>query len=158
MAKLPTAAELKKLFDQGWTDRQLAEAYGVTVQAVNKRRQRITGGVLPVAQRVNAGLALRWKIYTTRGNDSHHVQHASKSLRAFLRRQLGDAELSSQQLALAARFEHRLRSAQTVLCYGPDGWAYRPRTTADGRRVIDWPDSVPYPDDPGFVAALDLAD
>jgi hypothetical protein len=150
---------LVKLVKLGKTDKEIAEMYDITVQAVNKRlvamgMQRRT----KPNQQVNDYLRYRWEIRATQGNDSHHNRYSAKALKVWLRRQLGDETLSMKQRVMADQWERRMRSSNEVLCYDPDrsdGWYYRPRTPEDGRLVIDWPESIPFPDE-RFRKALEL--
>lgn len=158
VSALPTDAVLVKLFHLGVPDRKIAEDYGVTVQAVNKRMVKLGLYRKPVSRQVNEYLAHRWKIYTTQGADSHHLRYSAKALKVWLRRRLGDDKLSAKQLKMADQWENRLRERGEVLCYDPatdGGWYYRPREERDGCLVIDWPESLPFPDDK-FRKALQL--
>lgn len=155
---LPTDAVLVKLFHLGVPDKKIADDYGVTVQAVNKRMVKLGLHRKPVSRQVNEYLAHRWKVRTTTDRDSHHMRYSAKMLRVWLRRQLGDQTLSVNQLKKADEWERRLRRDGVVLCYDPDtvdGWYYRHRHKKDGRLVIDWPEDLPFPDE-RFRKALEL--
>lgn len=153
-----TDATLVKLFHLGYEDKQIAKQYGITVQAVSKRRVRLGLIRKPVSRQVNEALRERWKIFTTQDAESHHMRYSAKALKVWLRRQLGDDKLSPAQLRMADQWERRLRETNEVLCYDPDtpeGWYYRPRKKSDGRLVVDWPRSIPFPDEK-FRRALEL--
>ncbi|GAA0671451.1 hypothetical protein GCM10009535_58970 [Streptomyces thermocarboxydovorans] len=155
-----TDAILIKLFHMGLSDKEMAEQYGISVQAVSKRRVLLGLRRKPVVREVNAYLAHRWKIKNTQGPNSHHKKHSAKALRVWLRRQLGDKTLKPDQLKMAEQWERGLRHRNVVLCYDPDteaGWYYRPRTKEDGRLVIDWPQDLEFPDE-RFRKALELPD
>lgn len=155
--KLPPAETLKKFFQQGRTDKEIAEEYGVTQAAVNKHRLRLVGSVRPIARRVNEGLSVRWRVVT--GEDSRDQGAGQiRDLRAFLRRQLGDDTLSPEQLAKAREFERRIRKNNVVVEYHPEEtspWSYRPRRPKDGQLVVDWPADLPFPSEE-FRSALTL--
>ncbi|AWN05279.1 immunity repressor [Streptomyces phage Ibantik] len=153
-----TDAILVKLFHLGRTDNEIAGTYGITKQAVSKRRLKLGLERKPVSQQVNGYLAHRWAIWAPQEGTGHHNQHSAKALRAWLRWRLGDTSLSKQQLHLAQAWAEGLQERGEVLCYNPDleeGWYYRPRRESDGRRAIDWPEDLPFPDEK-FKRALDL--
>lgn len=157
--RLPADDDLVDLYHQGLSDREIADMFGVTVQAVNKRWRKMgMSRLTPENHRVNDLIRFRWNVYYTKDSDSHHAPDASKALRVWLRRRLGDKELSQDQVAMAERWERGLRERSEVLCYVEGeggGWYYRPRRPQDGQRVIDWPDSLNYPDRE-LVDLLDL--
>jgi hypothetical protein len=153
-----TDAILVKLFHLGKTDREIADQYGVTVQAVSKRRVKLDLIRKPVSRQVNEWLATRWQVFSPQEGTGHHNRYSAKALRVWLRRRLGDDTLSAKQIDMADRWERRLRREGTVLCYDPtteEGWYYRFRTKADNRLVIDWPRDLPFPDE-RFRRALEL--
>lgn len=154
---LPPDSELILMFRAGYTDKEIARDYGVTVAAVNKHRMRLVGPVKPIVNQVNDSLSVRWKVIT--GEDSRD-QGAGiiKSLRVFLRRQIGDDSLNASHLAKAREFENRIRKNNVVVEYHPDNlvpWSYRPRRPEDGRLVVDWPHDLPFPSEE-FRQALEL--
>jgi hypothetical protein len=153
-----TDATLVKLFHLGRTDKEIAKDYGITPQAVSKRRVKLTLRRQEVVDKVAEGLAARWTVFTVPTAESHHSRHSARALKVWLRRRLGDDKLSPAQIKLADQWERNLRRRNAVLCYDPstkDGWFYRPRTPADGQRVIDWPADLPFPDEQ-FRRALEL--
>jgi hypothetical protein len=152
-----TDTELVEYFHLGWNNQRIADKFGVTRQAVSKRLVDMGLYRHPIAREVQAGLAQRWTIHTTPGKDSHHNSYSAKRLTEWLRWRLGD-ELSEDQIKRAKAWERRLHRDGTVLCYDPDteeGWYYRPRLKIDGRLVIDWPRSLPFPSEK-FKKALEL--
>ena len=156
-----TDATLIKLVHLGWTDKQIAEKYGITPQAVNKRLHRLglKRRSTPLNQ-MHEILGYRWKIKTTPYRGTHHSRYSAKRLKLWLRCRLGDDSLSEHQIKEAKQWERRIRNNNEVLCYDPeseDGWYYRPRTEEDGRLVIDWPKDLPFPDDRSRKA-LELPD
>ncbi|MEU9258990.1 hypothetical protein AB0D68_10950 [Streptomyces sp. NPDC048212] len=150
---------LVKLFHTGSTDKEIAEEYGISVQAVSKRRMKLGLIRKPVSRQVNDGLSWRWeRIWSPKEGTGHHNAYSAKALKVWLRMRLGDTSLSAKQQELARQWENKIRASNQVLCYDPDtpeGWFYRPRKPEDGRRVIDWPKHLPYPSE-GFKKALDL--
>lgn len=157
--RLPADDELVGLYHAGLSDREIAEMYGVTVQGVNRRWRKMGMSRLsPENHRVNDLIRVRWTIRSSKDSDSHHAAHPSKALRAWLRWRLGDKTLSREQVQLGRAWADELRERGEVLCYNRDiegGWYYRRRTPEDGQRVIDWPDSLNYPDKE-LVALLEL--
>jgi hypothetical protein len=153
-----TDALMVKHFHTGQTDKQIAEQYNISVAAVSKRRMKLGLIRKPVSRQVNEALAERWKIWAPKTGTGHHNAYSAKALKVWLRLRLGDDSLSEKQRDLAAQWERLLRERNEVLCYDPDtpeGWYYRPRTVDDERRVIDWPEELPYPSE-GFKRALEL--
>jgi hypothetical protein len=156
---LPDDPVLVRLFHKGVSDKQIADEYHVSVQAVNKRLTRLGLRRKPVSRQVSEYLSVRWKVHTVpRGGTSHHNLYSARRLREWLRLRLGDDQLSDEQKHRAQVWEERLRREGLVLCYDPereDGWYYRPRTPADGRLAIDWPEDLPFPDE-RFRKALEI--
>ncbi|KQX43529.1 hypothetical protein ASD97_26000 [Streptomyces sp. Root63] len=153
-----TDALLVKSFHRGLTDKAIAEEFGISVQAVSKRRMKLGLVRKPISRKVNEGLAARWSIWAPKEGTGHHNAYSAKALKVWLRMRLGDATLSAEQKNLALQWEGRLRDRETVLCYDPnrsEGWYYRPRTERDGRLVIDWPGDLPFPSEE-FKRALEL--
>ncbi|MFJ3084378.1 hypothetical protein ACIPJG_32125 [Streptomyces halstedii] len=149
---------LKKYFYMGLTDQQIADQFHISRQAVAKRRVEQNLRRIPVSTYVNKSLGLIWNIKSAQEGYAHHNAHEGKALKAFLRMQLKDPKLSEGQQELALQWANNLRRKERVLCYDRNtdkGWYYRPRTEADGARVIDWPKEVPFPDEK-FKRALDL--
>lgn len=149
---LPSDHELVKLFHLGRTDASIAHQFGVSVQAVNKRFQKLgLARRTTPTQQAKELLEYRWGRVRWNQDEtrSHHNRYSAKALKVWLRRRLGDDTLSSQQVTMAERWERRLKREETVLCYNPDseeGWFYRPRNGSRDRYVIDWPEDLPFPD------------
>ncbi|MEU0952808.1 hypothetical protein ABZ353_10765 [Streptomyces niveus] len=153
-----TDALLVKKFHLGQSDREIAEEFGITVQAVSARRMRLGLDRRPIVKRVNTNLAARWQIKATQGANSHHNSHPIKMLKIYLRDRLGDDDVHQVQRDEVALWIAGLQERDEVLCYDPEsksGWFYRPRTPQDGQRIIDWPADLPF-EDQGFKRALDL--
>lgn len=159
MTKLPSDSVMIKNFHLGVTDKELAEQYEVTIQAVSKRMVKLGLRRKPIAERVSAGINARWgRIETHRYGKSHHKAWPGKMLRAYLRSRLGDEQLRRYQVEEASAWVGSM--ADRVLGYNPDvpeGWYYRPREPRDGRLVVDWPTEIPFPDEE-FRRALELPD
>jgi hypothetical protein len=149
--KLPPDPVLLKLVRSGLSNSEIARLYGVTPQAVSKKVLALGIRRLPVSDEVNAGLRQRWgDIYSNPSSDSHHLTHPAKALKIWLRYRLGDSKLSQDQVSLAKAWIRGLSERDEVLCYDrdhPGGWYYRPRTPADNRLIVDWPESIPFPDE-----------
>ncbi|MFI6682578.1 hypothetical protein [Streptomyces sp. NPDC050485] len=141
VTKLPSDAELAKMFHLGVSDALLAEQYGVTVQAVNKRFVNMGLRKKPTAVRVNELVKSIWDVKTSRSGPSHHNAYVLKNLKVYMRVQLGDTVSQTQQRE-ADWLIGRLLRDNTVIDYAPeteDGWLYVPREPSDGRRIIRWP-------------------
>lgn len=147
-----------KLFHKGWTDREIAEEYGITPSAVGQRRRKLGLHPNPVSLQVNKDLSVRWDIWSAKEGTAHHNLHSAKALKIWLRIQLGDTTLSEAQTHLAQMWVRGLMERGEVLCYDPgteDGWWYRRRTPADRNLLIDWPEDLPFPSEK-FRKALEL--
>ncbi|MGW1867935.1 hypothetical protein ACWCPS_20490 [Streptomyces mauvecolor] len=149
MTKLPSDAELAKLFHLGVTDADIAEQYGATVQAVNKRLVRMELRKKPIAVRVNELVKSIWPdIKTSRSGPSHHNAYILKNLKVYMRVQLGDT-VSETQRREADWLIGRLVRDGVVIDYDPasdEGWAYVRRESTDGRRIVRWPAGKELPE------------
>ncbi|MFE9999817.1 hypothetical protein [Streptomyces avermitilis] len=154
MTKLPSDAEMIKLFVLGQlNNREIAEMYDVTPQAVNKRFQKLGLERRPYSNDANAEIAKVWKVLATQGNDSHHSIYSVQTLRLWLRLRLGDRELSDRQRRDAMNFEKRVREQNVVLAYDPERdkpFSWEPREPRDDRLVVR------YPREKGAPPLLDL--
>jgi hypothetical protein len=143
MTKLPSDAELTKLFALGQlNNREIAERYGVTPQAVNKRFQKLGLERRPFANDANAEIAKVWKVQATQEAGSHHAMFPIQALRLWLRIRLGDRELSMRQRRDALNFEKRVREKNVVLAYDPEKeqpFSWEPREPRDDRLVVRYP-------------------
>lgn len=145
MAKLPSDAELRKLFHLGWTDDELAAQYGVRKQAVNKRRIGMGLYQKPTATRVTEMVNEAWDVRTTSGGDSHHAQRPMQAMKYFVRQQLGD-QLSPPQERRVQNLLDRMAREGEILDYNPEtGIRFVPRAPEDGRRVMRWPEGKDLP-------------
>ncbi|MGG2462853.1 hypothetical protein ACO0M4_24050 [Streptomyces sp. RGM 3693] len=147
MTKLPSDAELAKMFHLGVLDADIAEQYGATVQAVNKRLVKMGLRKKPIAVRVNELVKSIWDVKTSRSGPSHHNAYILKNLKVYMRVQLGDTASETQRRE-ADWLIGRLIREGVVIDYDPEteeGWAYVPRKPQDGRRIIRWPEGTALP-------------
>ncbi|MFG2228017.1 hypothetical protein [Streptomyces sp. NPDC048644] len=158
MTKLPSDAELTKLFHLGVSDIDLADEYGVSVQAVNKRMVRMGLRKKPIALRVNELVKSIWDVKTSRSGPSHHNAYVLKNLKIYMRGRLGD-RVSETQRRDADWLIGRLIRDNTVIDYAgaEGGWRYVPRDPSDGRRVLRWPAGKPLPE-ADLQRAMELPD
>jgi hypothetical protein len=155
MRKLPSNPELLKLYRNGMTDKEIAIQYGASPQAVNARF--VAMGLRRYRQKVTAILESAWPTEETRRGDFVHLNRY-RDLCAFLRRRLGDSEMTPNQLRSAERFERAIRDGNCVLDFRPDSdepWAFVPREESDGHMVIRWPAGRELPEG-DLREALDL--
>ncbi|MFD7015906.1 hypothetical protein [Streptomyces sp. NPDC059928] len=159
MTKLPTDAEMAKLFHLGVTDAEIAQEYDVTVQAVNKRFVKMQLRRKPIALRVNELVKSVWDVKTSRTGPSHHNAYILKNLKVYMRVQLGDTASEAQRRE-ADWLIGRLIRDDVVIDYDADtehGWAYVPRKPQDGRRIIRWPEGKELPE-ADLQRAMELPD
>jgi len=146
--QLPDDADLVKMFHLGRTNREIAEAYGVTVQAVDQRYAAMGLQRRPIVNQV-AHLLAPLQIISHNTGESHHNEWSMRLLRVYLRRQLGDRTLTEKQLNQARVFEEKIRDKGLILCYYRErhrGWVYEPRAASDGAMVVRWPEDAPRPE------------
>jgi hypothetical protein len=140
MAKLPSDAELAKLFAFGKSQKEIAEEYEVTIQAVNLRFHKIGLHRVPYARQASQ---LIDSIWPERLGREHHGKTAEMIFRAYVRKQLGDKQLSHRQELQAAQFLRVVTEKLVVLTYdldAPDGWAFIPREDSDLNLVVRYPE------------------
>ncbi|WP_326827417.1 hypothetical protein [Streptomyces sp. NBC_01751] len=158
MTKLPDNPELLKLYRNGFSDKEIAEMFGATVQAVNLRLSALGIKRAPYRTAAKEILEAAWPSSETRRTEFVHLNRA-RDLYVFLRRQLGDRALTKMQLTAAARFERLIRDNEAVLDLQPDApdgpWVLVPRKPSDGAMVIRWPEGRELPDGK-LREALDL--
>lgn len=148
MAKLPSDAEMSRLFVLGRTNKEIAEEYDVTPQAVDFRLRKLGLYRQPEVAEANRLIGLAWTLKQQRGAGSHQVMSALQYLRLWLRLQLGDPNLSQRQRENAVNFEARVRRDNVVLDYQPEtvkGFFYVARKPEDDGLVIRWPEDRPKP-------------
>ncbi|MGK5496379.1 hypothetical protein [Streptomyces sp. URMC 125] len=148
MAVLPGNAELAKLFNQGLSDQQIANRYGTTRQAVNLRLQNMGLRRTP-EMIVKVNDLVPWNVKSVRDEEGpgHHTAYPLETLKLYLRRRLGDPDMSKRQLADARRFLKRLRKHPAlILDYDRSrstGFFWRERTPEDCALILAWPAHVP---------------
>ncbi|MFF1450155.1 hypothetical protein ACFVYF_18750 [Streptomyces sp. NPDC058274] len=155
MTKLPENPELLKLYRNGMSDKEIAEQFGCTVQAVNLRF--VAMGLRQYRQKVTAILESAWPTSETRRGEFVRFNRY-RDLTCFLRWRLGDNELTANQIRGAKRFDRAIREGNCVLDFRPDSdepWTFEPRHESDGRMVIRWPEGRPLPEG-ALRVALDL--
>ncbi|GCD99850.1 hypothetical protein [Embleya hyalina] len=149
MTALPSDAELVKLHTMGKSDLEIAERYGVSKQAVNKRLLNAGIHRRDEILDVNDILRTMWDIKSNPTGTTHHSRYKAQRVKLWLRMRIGDKRLSAAQLVEARKWESRMRASGEVLGYDPEteeGWYYRPRTSADGKLVVAWPADRPRAD------------
>ncbi|UQI44646.1 hypothetical protein M1P56_09940 [Streptomyces sp. HU2014] len=158
MAKLPSDAELAKMFHLGVTDQSLAAQFDVTVAAVNKRFVKMGLRKKPIALRVNELVKGIWDVKSSRSGPSHHNAYAVKNLKIYMRRQLGDQVSETQQREADWLIQRLLRDGTVVDYDGASeaGWTYVPRRPSDGRRILRWPEGRELPADEDLRKAMEL--
>lgn len=160
MTKLPENPELLKLYRNGFSNKEIAEQFDVTVQAVDWRLSNLGIKRAPFRNSAKEILEAAWPSAETRRTEFIHLNRA-RDLYAFLRRQLGDTGLTKTQLGSAARFERMVRDGDAVLDLQPDSpegpWVLVPRLPSDERMVLRWPEGRPVPNGK-LREALDLPD
>ncbi|MFF2426140.1 hypothetical protein [Streptomyces mirabilis] len=160
MTKLPENPELLKLHRNGFSDKEIAVQFDVTVQAVNMRLQQMGIKRAPFRTMAKKILEAAWPSIETRRGEFIHLNRA-RDLYAFLRRQLRDPALTKNQRTAAERFERLIKEHNAVLDLQPGmpggPHVLLPREPSDGRMVIRWPEGRELPAEE-FRAALDLPD
>ncbi|MCZ4119026.1 hypothetical protein O3X23_06400 [Streptomyces sp. H39-S7] len=144
-----------KAYALGKGNVEIADAYGVTPQAVHYRFDKLGIKRRPLTTQANELIGKVWKIGTTPDTIAHHGLSAIQYLRVWVRYRLGDDTLSSAQLNNAMNFGRRLQRDGTVLQYrstDPKPFSYVPRLPADGRLVVRWPSGHPKPPGAGLEA------
>ncbi|UFQ16398.1 MULTISPECIES: hypothetical protein [Streptomyces] len=147
MAKLPTDGVLRKLFQLGQSDQEIADQYDVTPQAVNKRLVNMGLRKKPVATRVMEQVKATWGMAPQKENRVPYDNRNFQALKYLLRKNLGDT-LSEHQERVIKRLVERMEREHVVLVYDReqrDGWIFRPRQSADGDIVARYPKGVELP-------------
>ncbi|MFD5308301.1 hypothetical protein [Streptomyces ardesiacus] len=143
-----TDAELISRFHAGEKDREIAEDYGITPQAVEKRRRKLGLKRNRVYDTVNEGLRTRWDIKSATNSGGHMRKYAIATLKEWMRLRMGDKELSAESIHRAKAWAKERSIKEDVLYYDPDApepWLYRDRRPEDGRLAIDWPADLKFP-------------
>lgn len=119
---LPPDDDLKKLLEKGLTHQQIADAYGVTQQAVSGHVR--LNNLAPAPPRYPA--AVPWFVKA-----EHRGQYALRMLRLYGKRESGKP-LKPGQAAMLERYEKRLAGLNDVVDYAEDiGFYLTPRRKTD---------------------------
>lgn len=161
MAKLPTDAELAKLYHLGVSDKDIAASHGARRQGVNRRMVDMGLYRSPlINRRVNAVINSIWDVKNDgTGADTHHNKYAVRCLKTYMRMRLGDDSVSLAEQKKADRLIRMLVRDGTVIDYdrkSEKGWKYVPRVPSDGRRIIRWPEGKPLPEEEDLRQAMEL--
>lgn len=157
MTKLPGSTEFIKLYRSGLSDKEIAEAFDVTVQAVNKKLVNLGIQRHPAKHAATAIINAAWPSEEYGRNKYTSLSRAQR-LFAFLRKRLGDEVLGPRQDRMAVLFEREVRTRGVVLHLDPSSaqpWVWLPREASDGRMVIRWPEGREKPTGE-LLEALDL--
>lgn len=141
MTKLPGNTEVIKLYRSGLSDKEIAEAYDVTIQAVNKRLVALGIQRHPAKHAATAIINAAWPAEEY-GRNKYTSLSRGQRLFAFLRKRLGDEALGPRQDRMAINFEREARERGAVLHLDPGSdqpWVWLPRDSGDGDMVIRWP-------------------
>ncbi|MGW2713694.1 hypothetical protein HKX69_05785 [Streptomyces argyrophyllae] len=154
MAKLPDNETLRRFFREGLSDKEIAKAYDVSVQAVNQRFSKMGLERKPWMNTATAILNAAWP--TTDGFKRSEFTHLNRAreLFAFMRWRLGDPTLTEKQMYMARRFESQAREG-VVLEFAPETksrWVWVPRQESDGDLVLRWPAGRELPKGPHLAA------
>ncbi|MFG3176598.1 hypothetical protein ACGFZC_16255 [[Kitasatospora] papulosa] len=154
MTKLPDNEALRRYFRQGLSDKEIAEAFGCTVQAVNARYAEMNMQRMPYSNTATAILEAAWP-RTEFDRSKFSRFNRAKDLATFIRWRLGDPALTPRQLERAERFTAHLERHGFVLALDwarDNPWVYVPREPTDGRLVIRWPEGRELPRGPHLEA------
>ncbi|MFB9346148.1 hypothetical protein ACFFUA_01510 [Streptomyces heliomycini] len=143
MAKLPDNDTLRKFYRDGISNKEIAAAFDVTIQAVNWRLSKM--GLQRKPETFTATAILEAAYPTSKDfkrSEFTQLQRA-RELFCFIRWRLGDKTLSDRQLHMAERFCDYSRARDVVLALDPaqekSPWVWLPREPADGQLVLRWP-------------------
>ncbi|MFD4608291.1 hypothetical protein ACFWOT_09265 [Streptomyces sp. NPDC058440] len=160
MGSLPDNSTLLKFYRDGLSDAEIAEAYGVSVQAVNKRFARMDIERKPWTNTATAILNTAWPTTKDFKRSEYTHLNRARSLFAFMRWRLGDPTLTDRQLREAERFGMYVRTKKVVLGFdlsSKNPWVWLPREESDGNLVLRWPEGRETPLGP-HLAAITLPD
>lgn len=146
-ARLPDDDQMRRYFSLGWRDSEVAEEYGVTRQAVQKRWRKLGLKRAPFVSEVTDLLNQGWDFpeegETAAG--STRAKWHSRMLRSFLRRRLGDV-LVSRETDRVRAWATSLREENAIMIYTAErGWHPVPRESGDRPWVVRWPSGRPLP-------------
>lgn len=138
---------LIQLAEQEWSDQRIADQYGVTRQAVQRRRVKLLGKKQTIAAQVNELLRVVWPAHNPTDERGHNRYYPIRMLRVWLRLQYGD-KVPKKEERDAKAWVAKMSMQDTVLRYDPSKeqvWYVRDRRPSDGRLLIDWPEGKPFP-------------
>jgi hypothetical protein len=154
VTKLPDNETLRRYFREGLTDKEIAQAFGCSVQAVNMRFTQIGLERKPFANVAAAILEAAWpRDEFDRSKFSRF--NRVRDLSSFIRSRLGDPTLTEKQLHRAERFAANLELNGLILTLDwskENPWVFAPREPSDGRLVIRWPEGRELPKGPHLEA------
>lgn len=154
MTKLPDNDTLRRYFREGLSDKQIANAFGCSVQAVNVRFVAMGIERKPYSNTAAAILEAGWPREEFDRNKFTRFNRA-RDLATFIRWRLGDPDLTDRQHERVEKFTRNLERNDFVLAidWAKDNpWVYVPREPRDGRRVIRWPEGRELPRGPHLEA------
>lgn len=147
MTKLPDNDTLRRFFREGLSDKEIAQAYGCSIQAVNLRFTKIGIERKPFANMAVAILEAAWP-----RNEFDRTKfgrfNRARDLAVFIRSRLGDPTLTGKQQVRVERFTAHLERNGLILALDwsqENPWVFMPREPSDGRLVIRWPEERELP-------------
>lgn len=143
---------LIQLVQEGLSDQEIADQFGVTRQNVSARRQRVMGKRERPADKINSLLRVRWEDADLRSE----VSHSLRCLKLWLRLQYGD-EIRQSDVDMARAWVAERNLDNQVLDYdeATKTWILHDRRPGDGRYLVDWPSDLDFPTKK-FQQALEL--
>lgn len=154
MTKLPDNDKLMRYYREGISDKQIAETYDVTVQAVNNRYKKMGIEKKPWSNTATAIVDAAWPAAELGRSRFTHLNRA-RELYSFIRWRLGDDTLTERQLSRVRHFAQYSQENEVVLTLDPESetpWIWVPRTADDGRLVMRWPEGRELPVGPHLEA------
>ncbi|MFJ9900265.1 ImmA/IrrE family metallo-endopeptidase [Streptomyces sp. NPDC091280] len=159
MTKLPDNPVLLKHYRDGMSDKEIAEVYGVSFQAVNKRLKELGIWRAPFKVQAQEILEHVWPASETNRTEYMAINRA-RDFFYFLRRGLGEKTTTRTLVRGSERFDRLIRESGCVLDLRPgeaEGpWVLIPRLESDGNCVIRWPEGRAPFEDEKYRAALEL--
>lgn len=133
---LPDNLELLTLDAAGKSHQEIADKFGVTRQAVQKRFSAM--GLHIKGPKGRLAASLPWDIAGR--EDKRRLKNSTPfhGLRAFLRVRFGEQLTARSQVALS-HFESHLKAGEVLALFDGEGFVYVPRRAADGDLVVRWP-------------------
>jgi len=154
MTKLPDNDTLRRYFREGLSDKEIAQAFGCSVQAVNMRFAAMGIERKPYSNTAAAILEVAWPRDEFDRSKFTRFNRA-RDLATFIRWRLGDPDLTPRQHERVEKFTRHLEKEGLVLAIDWDRdnpWVYVPREPQDGRLVVRWPTGREMPRGPHLEA------